>query len=53
MTITTARMHEKLLLAATLVHGYPASLSNITDTRSTDNFSAPATQSEKHLTPRR
>ena len=50
-TIATAQTHEKPLLAATLVHGYPAPLNNITDTRPTDNFSGSATQAEKHLTP--
>ena len=50
-TIATAHMHEKLLLATTLVHGYPAPLSDITETHSTDNFSGSATQTEKHLTP--
>ena len=50
-TIATAHMHEKRLLVATLVQGYPAPPSNITDTRPTNNFSAPATHTEKHLTP--
>ncbi|MBY6382370.1 hypothetical protein HG717_00255 [Rhodococcus erythropolis] len=50
-TIATAQTHEKLLLAATLVHGYPAPLSNITAARPTDNVSGSATPAEKHLTP--
>ena len=52
-TIATAQTHEKHLLAATLVHGYPAPPSAITATRPTDNFSGSATSAEKHLTPRR
>ena len=50
-TIATAQTHEKLLLAATLVLGYPAPLSAITATRPTDNFSGSDTPAEKHLTP--
>ena len=50
-TIATAQTHEKHLLAATLVLGYPAPLSNITDNRSTDNLSGSDTPAEKHLKP--
>lgn len=44
--IATADMHENLLLAVTLVHGYPAPLNDITDTDC-----GSATHAEKHLTP--
>ena len=50
-TIATAHMHENLLLAAALVHGYPTPLSAITATRADKDQSRSATPAEKHLTP--
>lgn len=50
-TIATANMPEKLLLAATLVQGYPAPLSEITDTCPDEDQFGSLTPAEKHLTP--
>lgn len=44
-TIATANTHQRLLLAATLVEGYPAPL---TDTPTTDPGGTP--RAEEHLT---
>ena len=48
-TIATADTHEKLLLAATLVPGYPAPLSAVTNTDATSIDSGSITRVEDHL----